>query len=77
MFGDAVAMQSLVRDFESTILFRNISDACLINDATRQSGNKKTSLQPLTATWRCLARTFGALTTSIPATLRQVPSGDG
>jgi hypothetical protein len=27
---------------ESTILFRNISDACLINDATRQSGNKKT-----------------------------------
>jgi hypothetical protein len=27
----------------------------------------KRLLQPLTATWRCLARTFGALTTSIPA----------
>src|SRR5580698_9851048 len=69
MFGDAVAMRGLVRDLR-------IDDFCFViflalaspHDATRQSGNKKTSLRPLTLTSRCLARTFGAFMTSISAT---------
>ena len=57
-------------------MIREIDDFCFVifltlaaqHDATRQSGNKKTSLRPLTLTSRHLARTFGAFMTAISAT---------
>jgi hypothetical protein len=69
MFGDAVAMQSLVRDSRTDdFCFEIFLTLASQHDATRQSGNKKTSLRPLTLTSRHLARTFGAIMTSISAT---------
>src|SRR5580692_1169607 len=69
MFGDAVAMRSLVRDSRTDdFCFEIFLTLASQHDATRQSGNKKTSLRPLTLTSRYLARTFGAIMTSISAT---------
>src|ERR1700722_14458497 len=69
MFGDAVAMQGFGRDSRTDdfcfVMFLTLASQ---HDATRQAGNKKTSLRPLTLTLRYLARTFGAFMTSISAT---------
>jgi hypothetical protein len=71
MFGDARAMPTFVSDSQQPakdFCFKMFLERASQHQATCRRGNQKTSLRSLTLPSRRLARTFGAIMTSISAT---------
>jgi hypothetical protein len=71
MFGDARAMPTFVSDSQQPakdFCFKMFLERASQHQATCRRGNQKTSLRSLTLSSRRLARTFGAIMTSISAT---------